>query len=411
MLITLLLFGAFVLLMFFSAFFSSAETVFFALGPLELRRIGEKHPTRIRILRELVSQPTRILSTVLVGNTIVNVAIAAIGYGLAERLWPGHGEQVSIPVVTVLLVIFGEAGPKRFGLLAAEWMATWYALPMRGFTYLLAPVRSFVERVTHSFEPFFRPRGRTLSEEELETILDLSEEQGVINSDELAMIKAIIHLEDLKASDVMTPRVDIIGLDLADPDPERYLQVVREAHRNFVVLYRNHLDYIEGFLDVRKFLLDPAHSVERATLPPFFVPETSPLNRLLTQFQSERRRIAVVADEFGGTAGLITRGDILEEITGDIYHELSKPQAVFQSAGPHRWIVDPSISLEELNRRLLLNLHVEDADRLSGWMAAMLGRVPTNNDTVEAQGCRVTVLQTIRQRVTLVMIEKLGGGA
>ena len=147
--------------------------------------------------------------------------------------------------------------------------------------------------------------------------------------------------------------------------------------------------------------------MDNARIPASYVPANSPLNRLLVQFQQGHRRIAVVVDEYGGTAGVITRGDILEEITGDIYNELSKPRAVFQPAGPHRWLVDPNISLEELNRRLLLNLHATGADRLAGWLSAHLGHVPQQDDVVETQGCRVMVLQTIRQRVTLVQVEKL----
>ena len=407
---TLLLFISFACLMVCSAFFSSSETVFFSLSPLEWRRLSEKRASLAHQVHEIMAQPTRFLSTVLVGNTIVNVALAAIGYLLVERVLTQNAARVSIPLVTILLIIFGEAGPKRVGLLIPQKLVIVYTPIMAFLIRALAPIRLLVEGITQFMQPLFIPRGRTLSEEELETVLDVSEEQGVINEDELAMIKAIIHLEDLKAGDVMTPRVDIVGLDLAEPDTERYLKTAREARRNFLLLYRNHLDYVEGFLDVRKFLLDPTHSLAAATLPPFFVPQNSPLNHLLTQFQKERRRIAVVVDEYGGTAGVITRGDILEEITGDIYNELSKPRPVFQSAGPHRWIVDPQINLEELNRRLLLNLRAEHANRLAGWITEKLGRVPASNDVVEAEGCRVTVLQTIRQRVTLAMVEKTGGG-
>ena len=398
---------AFLILMVFSALFSSSETVFFAIGPLGLRRLSQRKPEAGKRVHSIISQPTQLLSTVLIGNTIVNVAIAAVGFALAEHYFPGYGERISIPVVTVLLVIFCEAGPKRLGLLISERLAVIYAPIILLLTRLFKPLRLMMEWITRKFEPLFRPRGRTLSEEEFETVLDISEEQGIINEEELAMIKSIVNLEDLRASDVMTPRVDIVGLDLAEESPGEYLRIARESKRNFLLLYRDQVDIVEGFLDTRKYLLDPAHSIEAARIPPSFVPENSPLNRLLVQFQQGHRRIAVVVDEYGGTAGVITRGDILEEITGDIYNELSKPRAVFQPAGPHRWLVDPNISLEELNRRLLLNLHAAGADRLSGWLSAHLGHVPQQDNVVELQGCRVTVLQTIRQRVTLVQVEKL----
>jgi CBS domain containing-hemolysin-like protein len=167
------------------------------------------------------------------------------------------------------------------------------------------------------------------------------------------------------------------------------------------------VDEVEGFLDVRKFLLDPLHRVDQARLPPYHVPENVPLNQLLAQFQREKRRIAVVVDEYGGTAGVVTRGDILEEITGEIYQELNRPRALFQPAGPGRWLVDAQISLGEINRRLHVELEAEGADRLAGWITAQIGHLPEKDDVVTGQGVRVTVLQTLKLRVTLAQVEKL----
>lgn len=389
-----------------SAFFSSAETTFFSLDPLAVRRIDQRHPAVGARLHELLSRPTHLLSTLLIGNTVVNVGIAALAYTIAEQYAPGRGAAIAIPATTIVLIVFGEFGPKRAGLALAETLVRYYTPPMRVLIVLLGPFRWVLERLTQTLEPLFRPRRRTLSQEEFETVLDIGGEEGIINADELAMIKAISRLEDLRASDVMTPRVDLIGLDLAE-DAGGYVERARSARRNHLVLYREGLDYIEGFLDVRQFLLDPEYRFERAAVPPFFVPENSPLSKVLDQMQQERRRIAVVVDEYGGTAGVITRGDILEEITGDIYTELNKPRPLFQEVGPNRWLVDANASLEELNRKLHLDLEAEDADRLAGWIAAHAGHMPRQGDVVEAQGCRVTVLQTLRLRVTLAQVEKL----
>ncbi|MDZ4199285.1 MAG: transporter associated domain-containing protein, partial [Kiritimatiellia bacterium] len=156
----------------------------------------------------------------------------------------------------------------------------------------------------------------------------------------------------------------------------------------------------------RTYLLNPERGIDAALIAPFFVPESIPLDELLSQFQKNGKRAAIVVDEYGGTAGLVTRGDILEEISGDIYQELSKPRPIFQEAGPHRWLVDANISLDEINRKLRLELHAEDADRLSGWLAERLEHIPEPNETVVAPDCRVTVLQTNKRRVTLAMIEK-----
>lgn len=400
------LFAAILVLMGMSFFFSSAETAFFSLDPLSLRRLSQRHPRAGRCAHDLLAQPKALLSSILIGNTSVNVAIAAIGFLIADQIAPGYGEAISIPIVTVLLVIFCEAGPKSLGLAFTERLVTLYAVPLRLLVRVCSPLRRGLDAMTRRLEPFMRARGTTLSEEEFETVLDVSEEQGVINADELAMIKAIVNLEDLKAHDVMRPRVDLLGLDLNE-DPAAWLARARTCKRKFLLMYRDDMDNVEGFLDVRRFLLDPAHDLARAKLKPFFVPETIPLNQLLVRFQKERIRIAVVVDEYGGTAGVISRGDILEEITGEIFTELSKPRPIFQPAGPHRWLVDANIPLEELNRKLRLHLNADEATRLAGWIAHHLGDVPEQKEVVETQGVRVTVMQTQKRRVTLAQIEKL----
>ncbi len=397
---------SFLLLLFASAFFSSSEASFFSLNPLQVRRLIQRNPQGGKRVHDILSNPTRLLSTILIGNTIVNVAISAVGFDLARRLVPDFGATIAIPVVTVLLVLFGEAGPKRLGLRKPEGLATRHSRLLAALVLVFKPLRLLLEKLTKTFESMFRPRGHGLSEDEFKTVLEIGNEEGILNADELAMIKSIIQLEDMTASDVMTPHVDIIGIDL-DEDPADFVKQVQSARRNFLPLYRGELENVEGFLNTRRFLLDPEHRIDLAREEAFFVPETAPLNRLLLQFQNEQRRIAVVVDEYGGVAGVITRGDILEEITGEIYQELNRPRPLFQPAGPRRWLMDANFSLEELNRKLGLQLDAEGADRLAGWIAHHLGHMPEKDDIVEAQGVRVTVLQTQRLRVTLAQIEIL----
>ena len=392
-----------------SAFCSAAETAFFSLNPLQLRRITAQHPRLGEQLHAMVNQPARLLSTILICNTISNVAAAAVGFVIADQLFKNYAEVVSIPVLTVLLIIFGEVIPKRIGLHYAPRVALMLTPAFRFFGYVLAPLRMLLEKITQSFEPLLRPHGKSLSSEEFETVLEIGNEAGALNADELAMLKAIISLEDLTAADVMTPRVDILGIDLNDTTApaSEHLAMARKNRRNFIVVYHDSIDQVAGFLDVRKFLLDPEHKLEAAVVKPHFVPVSAPLNELLTDFQKNQRRIAIVVDEYGGTSGVITRGDILEEITGEIYQELNRPRPLFQPAGPNRWLVDANFSLEELNRKLDIQLDSEGGDRLAGWITEHAGHLPQKDDVVEAQGCRVTVLQTIRLRVTLAMIEKL----
>jgi putative hemolysin len=409
MLIWVVIQGVFVVaLLALSGFFSSSETIFFSLDPLQIRRLERADPARGGRVSELLRRPTALLSSILIGNIIVNVFLSAVGFSLVERFAPGRGEQISIPVLTALLLFFGEIGPKRLGLAYAERAAAAYVPALAASIRLTAPLRWMLESISRAFQPLFVPRGRMLTDEEYETVLDISGEEGVLNADEWAMVKSVVRLEDLRAADVMTPRVDVEGIDLNDP-PDDLVAAVRRSRYKYLVLYRENLDETEGFLDVRRFLLDPDHRLSRAVLNPFYLPESAPLNAALDQLQHPRRHAAVVVDEYGGTAGLLTRGDILEEISGEIFTEPDEPRPALRPTGPHAWDVDPHIRLEELNRKLKTSLRSESADRLSGWIAEQLGRLPRPRDVVEADGIRVTVLRTLRRRVAEARIEKTGG--
>ena len=203
---TMLFLGlAFLLLLAFSAFFSSAETAYFSIDPIQLRRINEKRPATAERLRTMLATPTRLLSTILIGNTLVNILISNVGYEIALRWVPAYSEIVTIPAVTILLIFFGEVGPKNIGLFYTSTVVRLYGPSLQFIEWVLSPIRFLLELVSRRLAHLFRPLGKTLSEEEFETVLDISREEGILNADELAMIKAIVDLEDLHASDIMTP--------------------------------------------------------------------------------------------------------------------------------------------------------------------------------------------------------------
>lgn len=399
-------FCALVLLLALSAFFSSSETALFSLDPLQRRRIEADDAHAAARINRLLASPTRLLSTILIGNTLVNVTASSLGFALAERFAPSKGEAIAVPVMTLLLLIFGEVGPKRIAMFWPAKVSRLYAgiLPVAEMIFL--PVHLVVDGITRRFEHLFLRRGGTLTEEELESVVDLSHEEGIIAADESAMVKAILGLEDLKASDVMAARVDIVGIDLNDP-PEDCVVLAQSTGVRFLPLYTDDLDHIQAMLDVARYLLDPDHVLARASDEPFYLPETATLDMVLAQLQQHGRRVAVVVDEYGGTAGIMTRGDILEEITGEIDDEFDRHKPVLGQLGPGRWLVDANISLEELNERTALDLEAEGVDRLAGWVVAQAERLPVPGEQVEAQGCRAVVREMRRNRIRLVQLERL----
>ncbi len=401
--------GLLAALFFISAFCSASESVFFSLGPMRLRRLAQRHPVSGARIHALLARPTRLLSTILILNTSVNIAAAMVAYEIALGIMnPRYAESVSIIVFTFLLLLFGEYGPKHLALMFAERLALAFERPLGAIIWIMTPVRWALERVTRGLEHLFRPLALTWSKEEIATSVTVGGREGVIDAEEYSMIQAIIGLEKKNAAHVMRPRTDLMGLDL-DSDPAAFVEHVRRARRRHLLLYRGVLENVEGFLDCRRFLLDPEHRIEAARLPPYFIPEHLPLNRLLLQFQREQRRIAVVVDEYGSVSGVVTRGDILEEISGEVYQELSKPRPVFMESGPGRWIIEATIALEDINRRLKLNLSAGDSDLLSGWVAYHAGHVPAEGESVEAQGIRATVLKADRSRVIMAQVQPLEG--
>ncbi len=397
-----------VVLLALSAFFSSSETVMISLNPLQVRALVASAGRRGRQIRMLLAEPARLLSAILIANIFINVSLAAIGYSLAEVLFPGSAEAIAIPVMTLLLLFFGEIGPKRYGLAHAERLAPLMVTALVITVRITRPFQMLLEFITSAAQHLFTPRGRTLTGKEFETVLEIGGEEGALEDDELAMAKAVFRLDDLKAADVMTPRVDLEGVDIADEKVDLQVEALH-AKRKRLLLYRDQIDEVEGFLDVRRFLLDPERRSENARIKPLFVPETAPLNRVLELFHKTGLRIAVVVDEYGGTEGVITRGDICEEITGWTYDDPTRSEPLLRAIGTDSWLVDPHFSLEEINRKLELRLHAENADRLSGWIAEHAGHLPRKGDVIVAQGCRVAVLQTRRHRITLAQVDRLEG--
>lgn len=392
-----------------SALCSSSETAVFALNPLHIESIKRRNEHCAKLLSDMLSQPTRLLSTILIGNTLVNVAAVNVGLLLARAVFRDNlalAASVSVPVMTMLLLIFGEVAPKRIAMRYPARVAELYAKPLYLSIRLMAPIRSILEKVVSWVQPELHAADKTLTEEEVLTVVEVGEESGVFDAEEKTMVDGIMRLEDIQAADVMTPRVDLVGIDLDDP-LDKQIAVVREIQFRHVPVIRDTPDNIIGFLDVPNFLLSEHMEITECMTPPLHVPETMPLHTILQLFQKKGQRLARVVDEYGGTAGIITRGDILEQITEDVEGEYGEEEEDILKLSRDTWLVDGSTSLEVLNHELDLFLEAEGAERIAGWALEHAGRLLRRGDIVTAQGCQVKVLKVRKHRVTSVVLTKL----
>ena len=386
---------AIMLLFLLSAFFSSAETVLLSLTGAQRARIRAKSIEADRRIARCLSDKAVLFSTLLVGNTFVNFAISTLGYYIFADCIDGGG-WVAVPVMTVLLLVFGEITPKRFALKYTEEIAPIFARLLWFWRAILTPINFVLRLTSRAFAPALEKERRALSDDELVSVMESAAEHGTVSAADAEMVEGVLRLSEICANDEMTPRVDIEGYDI-DHDEAFRAESLKNAKHHYLPVFRRTADAIEGIIDTR--------TGERQDA--LFVPETVTLDDLLVTFAKSRKPFAVVLDEYGGTAGIITPTDVLELIVGPemLGHKSQEPQIV--KKGPNVWEIDARASLDEINRTLDLELEAEDADRLSGWVQFHAERLPHIGQEIEADGCRATVLKRRRRRVTLVRLEVL----
>ena len=296
-----------------SAFFSSAETVLFSLTPRQLQMLERVKPTVARRIEGWQKEPARILSTILAGNTLVNFAIASLGYTLMLRFVETGTAAVSVATFTLLLLVFGEILPKQYAMRHAERMAAFCVRVLLFWRVVLKPFSVLMVAGSRVFGDLLTRERRALSDDELRAVVESAAATGELDREEASMVEGVMRLPDLYALNEMTPRVRLTGVEATLPDAEK-VRLAEESNYPFLPVYRNDMDHIEGFLDTERLLADPARNVAAATDAPLRVSEHQGLDDLLVLFMKTGRRIALVEDRWGGTAGVITRGDILELI-------------------------------------------------------------------------------------------------
>ena len=378
-----------------SFFFSGSETILFSLSDLQRRRITERNAAAGAKVAECLRDSALLLSTLLVGNTLVNFAIATVGYELLAARIPAGG-FLTVPVMTVGLLFFGEITPKQIALRYAEELAPTCARLLLFWRTVLAPFNILLKSASRAFRHGLTRERRALSDSELVSVIEASAERGDFAPEDVEMIEGVLRLSELCANDEMTPRVDMETYDADLPENVRAAVVSVRRHRYLPVIRRTP-DIVEGVYDCETGRIEDA----------LFVPETVTLDDLLVTFRRSGKPLAVVLDEYGGTAGLIAPDDILELVFGPkvFTHQDSEPLIVRKSQ--RVWEIDARANLDEVNRALGIELEARDADRISGWVAAQAERIPHVGQEIEADGCRVTVLKRRHRRVTLVRLEVL----
>ena len=394
-----------------SAFFSSAETALTTVNKIRIRSLAEDGNKRAKTVLKITDDSGKMLSAILSGNNIVNLSAASLTTSLAYS-FGGSMVAIASGILTVLILLFGEITPKTMATIHAEKMALIYAPIISIFMKVMTPVIFIINGLSIGVLFLLRvdPNAKNdlMTETELRTIVDVSHEDGVIESDEREMIYNVFDLGDAKAKDVMVPRVHVTFADV-NSTYEELLDIFREDKFTRLPIFEDTTDNVVGTINMKDLLLydnTKEFHIRDILREAYFTYEYKSISELLVEMRQASFNIAIVLDEYGETAGLITLEDILEEIVGEIHDEYDENEEDFvQEVSEREYIIEGSMNLDDLNDRLDLDLNSEEYDSLGGFIIERLDRLPEAGDSiVTEEGIRMVVEKLDKNRIEKVHV-------
>ena len=404
---------ALILCIMLSAFFSATETAFAAANRVKLKTVEGPRKERAQIALSLLEKYDSLITTVLIGNNLVNIVATAIATLLfTTRIMPGKEDlatTVASVVMTVVILFVGEVGPKTLAKQQPEKYAMAVGPAIRILMIVMKPLDLLFSLWRKLLSRLVKPEPEENQiEEELITIIDEAQTEGDIEEDEGKLIRSAIEFNDQDASDIMTPRVDVTAIE-DTATIEEAAELFRATWFSRIPVYHEDLDHIVGILnekDFYKMTHEGCTEITRIMKEPVFAPASLPISNLLKLFRTSKTHLVILLDEFGGTDGIVTMEDVLEELVGEIYdeHDEISEEVIEQEDGS--LIVDGNMQLEELMEKFGLE-NAYDADTVGGWAGEMLEMVPEVGDSFSLEGRRFTVTEMDGFRVTRMQVTEL----
>ncbi len=378
-----------IVLLLLSAFFSSAETALTTSNKIRLRSMAEEGNKRAKKVLEITDDSGKMLSAILIGNNIVNLSSASLATTLATKIFGSAGAGIATGILTVLVLIFGEISPKTFATIHADKISLAYAGVISGLMKLLTPIIIIINKLALGFLILLRVDAsgaqNTMTEDELRTIVDVSHEEGVIETEEREMINNVFDFGDAQAKEIMVPRIDMTFADINSSYYE-LLEIFREDKYTRLPVYEDSTDNVVGIINMKDLLLyeDKEHfSIRNIMRKPYYTYEHKNTAELLLEMRKSSINIAIVLDEYGATAGLITLEDLLEEIVGEIRDEYDMDEEdPIQKINDLEYIVQGSLNLNTLHDMLDLELVSEDYDSIGGYLIGLLDHLPKVGESI-----------------------------
>lgn len=394
-------------LLFLSAFFSSAETSLTTFNRIRMLTLADEGNKRAARALKITEDSGKMLSAILIGNNIVNLSASSIATTLALRLFGSVGAGVATGILTVLILIFGEISPKTFATLHAEKLAMAYSGIIQMLMNVMTPVIFIINTMSNAFLRLLRidpnKNKDSITEEELRTIVDVSHESGVIESEEHEMIHNVFDFSDALAKEIMTPRIDMTFVQI-DSTYREILEIYREDHYTRIPVYQDTTDNVVGILNMKDLLLyeDTEHfAVQNILREPFFTYEKKNTAELFLEMQNKSINLAIVLDEYGITAGMVTMEDLLEEIVGEIHDEYdANEKDPLTRISDTEYLAAGHMNLDDLCGELGISLTSDDYDSIGGYFIGLCDHLPKEGEKITTEdGICLTVTSVTKNRI------------
>lgn len=410
-----------VILVILSAFFSSAETALTTMNRLRLRTLMEEGSKNAAIAMKLVQNPGKLLSTILIGNNIVNLSASSLSTVFATNLCIQAGTPIPVStavgiatgVITLVVLLFGEILPKTLATRYSEKLSLAYARIIYALTIILTPLIFIVNLLSSGVLKLLRADKKVktqMTENELLTFIDVSHEQGVIEQEEHEMITNVVDFGDSMAKDVMVPRIDIVFASV-DSTYEELTQLFKEEKYSRIPVYETSKDNVIGIVNLKDLFCydkDPKDFVLRNFLrEPFYTYEYQKTSELMLKMKDQSFNIAIVLDEYGATAGLITLEDLLEEIVGEIRDEYDDEEDDIQKVSDDEYIVTGSAKLDDINDILGTAFESDDYDSIAGHLINELEHIPTEGESIDLNGYRFRIDRMDKNRIDQIHVYRI----
>lgn len=395
-----------------SCFFSGAETALLSLSRLRVKQLAKDKPNVGKGIEKILKEPDQLIGTLLVGNNIVNIAATAVATAIAISIFGKQGVFIATVCMTLLLLIFSEITPKTYAAYNALKFSLVAIYPVRFFTVLFHPIVWVTSRISHFLLLIMGQKGKSrwspITEEEIESLIEVGEEEGAFEPRKGRMLAGIFDLTDLTVEDLMIPVNDVVSIEMSMGLDEIERVITENVFSRYPV-YEKDINNILGYIHVKDFFKAknrPDLAIKDIIRQPLFIPETKVVYVQLLDFQKERAHMAFVVDEYGNIRGIVTMEDIIEEITGEIYDEsdLIKSPYVLQKDGSI--LIESDIKIRDVNRLLTISLPEEDNPTLGALISKEMGRIPEEGEELTIDRYRIKICTVEDRSIGRVRIKK-----